>query len=178
MVLKVRYKLLADCCAPVVNDNGDAFDLVAAKDMALESPRLRGIKANDGEKIKAGFNTALIPLGIAMELPKGWVADIRPRSSTYKKWHILQTNTPGLIDSTYCGDNDEWMFPAIAMSTSHIKKGDRICQFEIRPSQRASIWQKLRWLFTSRIEFVQVESLGNPDRDGFGSTGSKVEGGK
>lgn len=179
MVLKVKYKLLTEGCAPVINENGDAFDLTAAKDITLETPRLRGIAAQDGSHIKAGFHDAIIPLGIAMELPKGWVADIRPRSSTYKKWYILLVNSIGLIDSTYCGDTDEWGFPAVALRTSHIKKGDRICQFEIRPSQRASVWQKLRWLFTSKIEFVQVESLGNKARGGFGEgTKHLDEGGK
>ena len=178
MVLKVKYKLLTTGCAPVINEQGDAFDLVAAKDVTLETPRLRGVAAEDGSKIKAGFRSSMIPLGIAMEIPKGWVADVRPRSSTYKKWHILQVNSFGLIDSSYCGDTDEWCMPVVALSTSHIKKGDRICQFEIRPSQRASIWQKLRWLFTGKIEFVQVESLGNKDRGGLGSTGSCVKGGK
>lgn len=178
MVLKVKYKLLTPGCAPVINANGDAFDLVAAKDVTLETPRLRGISAEDGSKIKAGFHSTIIPLGIAMELPKGWVADVRPRSSTYKKWHIILANSFGLIDSTYCGDTDEWGYPAIALSTSHIKKGDRICQFEIRPSQKASIWQKLRWLLTSKIEFVQVETLGNKARGGFGEGTKNVEGGK
>lgn len=171
MVKNIRYRLITAGCAPVINEQGDAFDLVAAKDVKMPAPSI-----NSKEATK--FNSTLIPLGIAMELPKGWVADVRPRSSTFKKWHILQTNSVGLIDSTYCGDNDEWAFPAIAMSTSHIKKGDRICQFEIRLSQRASIWQKLQWLFTHKINFVEVPVLGNTNRGGFGVTGSNVEGGK
>ena len=140
---------------------GDWYDLRAAETVHLKAGEFK-----------------LISLGVSMKLPEGYEAHIVPRSSTYKKWHIILANSFGLIDSTYCGDTDEWGYPAIALSTSHIKKGDRICQFEIRPSQRASIWQKLRWLFTSKIEFVQVETLGNKARGGFGEGSKNVEGGK
>lgn len=178
MKTKIRYKLLTEGCAPVINDNGDAFDLVAAKDMTLDSPRLRGIKSENGEEIKAGFHNAIIPLGIAMELPGGMIANIRPRSSSYKKWKILMVNSVGLVDATFKGDTDEWGMPVIAMATSHIKKGDRVCQFEIRPSMKATFWQKLRWLLTTKYEFVQVESLGNAPRGGFGEGTKHLDGGK
>lgn len=168
MITKIKYKLITEGCAPVLSDKGDAIDLVAAKDVTLNSPRLRGIKGDNGEDIKAGFDYTIIPLGIAMELPKGMIANVRPRSSTYKKWKILLVNSLGLIDCCYNSDTDEWGFPAISMATSHIKKGDRICQFEIRPSMKATFWQKLKWLLTTKYEFIQVDSLCNTPRGGFG----------
>ena len=78
-----------------------------------------------------------------------------------------------MIDQTYCGDNDEWKFPAIAYRDTLIPERDRICQFEIRLSQKATFWQKLKWLFSSGIEIIEVESLEGTNRNGFGSTGVK-----
>ena len=101
-----------------------------------------------------------IPLGVSMELPEGYEAHVLPRSSTFEKWGILCANSQGVIDNSYCGDNDIWQFPAIAMRATHIEKGDRICQFRIVKKQ-------------PKIYFEAVESLNNADRGGFGSTGVK-----
>lgn len=99
-----------------------------------------------------------INLGLAMKLPKGYEAIMAPRSSTFKNWGILQSNSIGVIDSTYCGDNDIWMFPAYATKSITIPAGTRICQFRIQEEQPS-------------IEFNIVESLGAEDRGGLGSTG-------
>lgn len=155
-------------CAPVVNENGDAFDLRAAKDTILDAPMV-----DHNNVVK--FSTALIPLGIAMELPKGCKADVKPRSSTFKKWKIVQSNSIGLIDCSYNGDTDEWKMPVIAIEKSHIKKGDRICQFEIRPSQTATFWQKFLWFITTGYRFVAVETLGNKARGGFGEGTKNID---
>ena len=74
---------------------------------------------------------------------------------------------------SYNGDNDEWKFPAIAIRETTIEKGTRICQFRIQLSQKATFWQKLKWLFSSRVKLVEVDSLNNKSRGGFGSTGVK-----
>lgn len=169
MVRTVRYRLLTTGCAPVVNDNGDAFDLRAAKGVQLAAPIV------NSETGVVEFSNALIPLGIAIELPKGCKADVKPRSSTFKKWKVLQTNSLGLIDCSYCGDTDEWKMPILAMEKSSIKKGDRLCQFEIRPSQTATLWQKFLWLITTGYRFVEVESLGNEARGGFGEGTKDVD---
>lgn len=115
------------------------------------------LRANEDIIMKAG-EFRLIPLGVAMELPQGWEAHVAPRSSTFKNWGILQTNSIGIIDNSYCGDGDEWLFPAYATRDTEIKKGDRICQFRLIYRQ-------------PEIDFVTVEMLGNPDRNGIGSTG-------
>lgn len=107
--------------------------------------------------LKAG-DFKLINLGVCMKLPNGYEAHIVPRSSTFKKFGIIQTNHQGVIDNTYCGDNDVWFYPALAMRDTHIYKGDRICQFRIVPTQ-------------PQITFKEVNRLGNPDRGGHGSTG-------
>ena len=101
----------------------------------------------------------LIRLGIGMILPDGYEAHVVPRSSTFQKFGILQTNSMGVIDQAYCGDGDEWKFPALAMRDTVIHVGDRICQFRICAHQPA-------------IVFNEVSHLGSTDRGGFGSTGS------
>ena len=131
-------------------EKGDWIDLYANKEIFIPK----------GQR-------AMIPLGIAMELPKGYEAHIVPRSSTFKTWGIILVNSIGIIDNSYNGDNDQWHFPAYCLESSTIvdgregtliQKGDRICQFRIVENQPS-------------IEFIEVESLGNEDRGGFGSTG-------
>ena len=100
----------------------------------------------------------LIPLGIAMQLPSGYEALMIPRSYTYKRFGVIQANHIGLIDESYCGDSDQWYFPAIAMRDTIIHAGERLCQFRIIKHQ-------------PQLVFETVEMLGNEDRDGFGSTG-------
>lgn len=102
----------------------------------------------------------LIPLGFSMQLPEGYEANILPRSSTFKNFGIIQTNGMGVIDSSYCGDEDYWFFPALAMRDTSVKKGDRICQFRIVESMQ-------------NAQFIQVDVLGNQNRGGHGSTGIK-----
>ena len=100
----------------------------------------------------------LIPLGIAMQLPSGYEAHVIPRSSTFKNYGIIQANSMGLIDESYCGDNDQWYFPAIALRKTTIRTNDRICQFRIMKHQ-------------PQIEFREVDNLNNESRGGIGSTG-------
>ncbi|MCR5597968.1 MAG: dUTP diphosphatase [Lachnospiraceae bacterium] len=100
----------------------------------------------------------LIPLGVAMQLPEGYEAHIVPRSSTFKNFGIIQTNHCGVVDSSYCGDNDQWFMPVLAVRDTEIHVNDRICQFRIMENQ-------------PRIEFEEAEHLGASDRGGFGTTG-------
>lgn len=100
----------------------------------------------------------LISLGVSMKLPKGYEAHVLPRSSTFKKWGIVMTNSMGIIDESYCGNNDIWRFPALAMRSTTIFKGDRICQFRIMPKM-------------PEVQFVEVDDMEAEDRGGFGSTG-------
>jgi dUTP pyrophosphatase len=122
---------------------GDWIDLRAAKTVELK---------------KGEFG--LIPLGIAMELPEGYEAHVVPRSSTFKNFGIIETNSMGVIDESYKGDNDQWFFPAYALRDTVIEFGERICQFRIMEKM-------------PEVEFVEVEHLGNDDRGGHGSTGTK-----
>ena len=109
--------------------------------------------------LKAG-ESAIIPLGVSIELPEGYEALLCPRSSTFKNWGIIQTNSTGIIDETYCGDNDIWGMPVYATRDTTIQFNDRIAQFRIIEHQ-------------PKLEFVEVENLGNNDRGGFGSTGKE-----
>lgn len=110
-------------------------------------------------ELKAG-EFKLIPLGVAMQLPWGYEAHIAPRSSTFKKWGILQVNSVGVVDESYCGDGDEWRMPVYATRDTVLEFGDRICQFRILEHQ-------------PRIVFAEVDRLESPDRGGFGSTGAR-----
>ena len=162
--MKIKVKLNNLSCKIEQNKKGEWIDLKAATTISLKAPIINGIKK---------FDTALIPLGISMELPKYFEANIVPRSSTFNNFRIILANSMGVIDSTYNGDGDEWKFQAIALGSTKINEGDRIAQFRIRPSQFAPWWIKLKWLFTNKIKFVFVDTLNNKDRGGFGSTGIK-----
>lgn len=140
MEIKVKYLKDIEKIQPL--SIGDWIDLRSAIDITLDT----------GEY-------ALIPLGIAMDIPVGYEAHIVPRSSTYKKWHIIQANGMGIIDNSYCGDDDEWCMPVIAICKTEIHKNDRICQFRIIDRQ-------------PMVAFKEVETLNHANRGGFGSTGS------
>ena len=118
----------------------------------------------------------IISLGVSMKLPKYYQANLIPRSSTFKKFGLIQSNHMGVIDGPtktspgYCGNDDIWGFAAISGRRTTINEGDRICQFEIRPTMRAPWWVKLKWLFVSNIIFVEVDKLDTENRGGFGST--------
>ena len=126
-----------------VDGKSDWIDLRAAEEVTLKAGEFR-----------------LIPLGVAMALPEGYEAHLAPRSSTFKNYGILQTNSIGVVDWSYRGDNDEWRMPVYATRDVTIEKGARICQFRIVENQ-------------PKLNFVRVEHLGGPDRGGFGSTGKR-----
>lgn len=122
-------------------EKGDWIDLSAAEDVVMKAGEFK-----------------LISLGVSMKLPEGYEALVIPRSSTFKHWGILQTNHCGLIDNSYCGDNDVWMFPALATRDVVIEKNSRICQFRIQKKME-------------EVSFTTVTTLGGTDRKGFGSSG-------
>lgn len=115
------------------------------------------LRAAEEVTLKAGEYKA-IPLGVAMKLPKGYEAHVVPRSSTFKNFGVIQTNHMGIIDESYCGDNDQWYFSAYALRDTVIHVNDRICQFRIMEHQPV-------------LEFEEVPGLEGEDRGGFGSTG-------
>ena len=117
------------------------------------------LRASERVVMKAG-DFRIIPLGVSMQLPDGYEAHIAPRSSTFMKFGILQTNSVGVIDNSYCGDNDIWGMPALAVRDTVIEKGDRICQFRLMKKMEP-------------VTFTRVEHLADSDRGGFGSTGVK-----
>ena len=117
------------------------------------------LRASETVELKAG-EFKLIPLGVAMQLPKGYEAHVVPRSSTFKNYGLLQVNSCGIIDGSYCGDDDMWRMPVYATRDIVVNINDRICQFRIVENQ-------------PQIVFEEVTSLGNANRGGFGSTGKK-----
>lgn len=143
MEKKVKVKYLRDVEKITKLEKGDWVDLRCAEDTII---------------LKDEY--ALIPLGVAIQLPKGYEALVVPRSSTFKNFGVIQTNSIGVIDESYCGENDEWHFPCYALQHTFIPKNTRICQFRIIKHQPVFILQ-------------EVEQLDNPDRGGLGSTGVK-----
>ena len=141
-IIKVRYhkELCPDLIEMEKSPIGDFIDLRAAETVEL----YRG-------------DFKLISLGISVQLPKGYHAEIVPRSSTYKNFGIIMSNSIGIVDESYCGDNDIWMFPAIALKDTVIYTNDRICQFRVVKNRD--------------IKIEVVDELENKDRGGIGSTG-------
>lgn len=157
---------------PSIVNKGEWIDLRANTWMQFKAPQSGVLKrTKDGSYRNVTFNNYMIPLGIAMKLPEGFEAIIAPRSSTFKNFGIIQSNSIGIIDNSYSGNNDQWMFSAIALKEGKVNCGDRICQFRIQLSQKATMWQKIKWFFYSGIKFEEVQSLNVTDRGGFGSTG-------
>lgn len=168
--MKIRIKYFNDAKRMQKIAKGNWIDVYANKDMFIP----------EGQR-------AMIPLGFALELPVGYEGHLAPRSSTFKTWGIIQTNSVGVVDDTYIGDNDQWHLPVYCLmakgyadkveDTYHeldestevkgervkgtwIHKGDKVAQFRIMEVQ-------------PNFEFEEVESFGNADRGGFGSTGTK-----
>ena len=141
----IRIKYFTDKIEKLtyIDGKSDWIDLRAAEDVSLK---------------KGEFD--LIPLGIAMELPQGYEAHVVPRSSTFKNFGVIQTNHMGVIDESYCGDNDQWFMPVIAMEDTTINVNDRICQFRIMKKM-------------PKVHFDEVVFLSEKDRGGIGSTGRK-----
>ena len=162
MKLKIKVKELTKGCMPVIIEKGDWIDLICAEDMKLNITTLE-----DNPDVK------YISLGVAIQLPKGFEAIVAPRSSIPSRFGIMCANSFGVIDNCYCGNTDEWKFPVIAIRPTSIVKGSRVCQFRIQLSQKATWWQKLKWLFSSGVELVKVDNLQENSRGGFGSTGTK-----
>lgn len=135
------------------------FDNEIDKIQKIEKGDWIDLRAAETLELKAG-EFKLIKLGVGMKLPDGYEAHIVPRSSTFKSFGIIQTNHCAIIDSSYCGDNDQWFYPAYALRDTVIHKNDRICQFRIIEKQ-------------PELTFEEVEHLEDTDRGSFGSTGTK-----
>ncbi len=146
--MKIKIKYLQDATRMNKITKGNWIDVYAYQDTFVP----------EGER-------AMINLGFALELPKGWEGHLAPRSSTFKTWGVIQTNSVGVVDDTYIGDNDIWHMPVYCLQAKHdngtwIRTGDKIGQFRIMEVM-------------PEIEFEEVESFGNQDRGGFGTTGVK-----
>lgn len=142
-MLKINIKYFTKDIDKIIKvDLGDWIDLRAAETVELKAGEFK-----------------LIPLGIGMKLPKGYEAHVVPRSSTYKNFGIIQTNHQAVIDESYCGDNDQWFYPAYALRDTIINKNDRICQFRIVEKMPL-------------VEFIEVDKLEDQNRGGIGSTGT------
>ena len=124
-----------------VNPDGSWIDLYTYEETVLRAGQFK-----------------IIPLGVAMKLPDSYEANIVPRSSTFKRWGILQTNSFAVIDPSYCGDSDQWGYPVVASKDITIPKGTRLCQFRINKVQ-------------PEIIFQETESLSRNSRGGFGTSG-------
>ena len=141
MKVLLRYHEGAEKIEPL--KQGDWIDLRAAETVEMKAGEYR-----------------LISLGISVQMPEGYEAHVAPRSSTFRNWGIIQVNSIGIVDNSYCGDEDIWRYPALAMRDTVIHQGDRICQFRLVKKME-------------KPEFIEVEHLNGSNRGGFGSTGSR-----
>lgn len=174
MKLKIKVKVLTSGCMPKISEKGDWIDLRVAKDMYFQAPIANTLRRKDLSSVRdVEFDYQLAPLGVAMELPAGCEAIAVPRSSTYKCFGVIQANHVGVIDNTYSGNNDQWHMPMIALRETMIDSHSRVCQFRIQLSQKATLWQKIKWFLSSGIKLVEVDNLGDNNRGGIGSTGIK-----
>ncbi|GFP74894.1 dUTP diphosphatase [Clostridium fungisolvens] len=151
----------------------------ATKLKKIEKGNWVDVYANKDVFIKVG-ERAMIPLGFALELPQGWEAHLAPRSSTFKTWGIIQTNSVGVVDDTYIGDNDQWHMPVYCLQGKHLEKysevlsDESLCEMEsegtwIKSGDKIGQFRIMEVM--PELEFEEVESFGNSDRGGFGSTG-------
>lgn len=167
MKLKIKVLLKGpNAQMPKLIDKGDWIDLYSPVNQVLHVPSITDDKVTN--------QTFILPLGVAMQLPDGFEAHVLPRSSTFKNYGIMLVNSMGMIDQSFRGNADEWKYQAITLEKGKygkIKIGDRIAQFRIELSQKATFWQKLKWLFCSGIELERVYELEEEDRGGIGSTG-------
>lgn len=171
--MKIKVKLFDENCAITVNEQGDWFDLKTRCGVTMGKPQAGVQYQKDGYKYRdVNVSYVILPLGVAMKLPEGFEAILAPRSSTFKKYQVIQTNSFGVIDNSYSGNSDEWGLPILALGEAEIPQYTRICQFRIQLSQKATIWQKIKWLFDNKIEIEYVDNLEDEDRGGFGSTGN------
>lgn len=136
----IKINLHGDC-VPMPEVHGEWIDLYTAEDVTLKQGEFK-----------------IISLGVSMKLPDGYYAQVLPRSSTCKNFGIILANSVGIIENSYCGDNDIWMFPAIAVRDTFIPRCTRICQFHLVKQDNP-------------VEFEKVETTGYSNRGGFGSTG-------
>ena len=142
MKIKIKYHSKEIKKLEYIEGKSDWIDLRAAERVFLRKGDFRKIS-----------------LGISMQLPEGYEAIVVPRSSSFEKFGIIQTNHMGVIDESYCGDDDVWSMPVLAVRDTEICVNDRICQFRIQKHQPV-------------LEFDEVNELANPNRGGFGSTGN------
>lgn len=155
MKTKFRYRTCRHNAGIKRIEGGDWFDVVVPEDVTLRKDEY-----------------VMIPLGICVELPKGYEAHLLPRSSTFSKYKVLLVNGMGVIDCSYCGDGDEWKCLFYPTTDSFIPAGARVMQFRIQLTQHASVWQKIKWLFSRGVSMEKVYTFGNKDRGGVGSTGN------
>lgn len=173
MKLKIKVKVLAKGCMPQINEYGDWIDLIAAQDMEIRAAQAGIQYQENNEKYRdVTIPVVYIPLGIAVQLPKGFEAIIASRSSGPNTLKIFIPNGKSIVDNIYNGNDDQWHYIASPMETTFIEKGDRICQFRIQLSQKATMWQKLKWLFSSGVKLVEVNDLSDENR-GMNVTGIK-----
>lgn len=136
----------------VIQENGDWIDMKCAEDISLKR----------GESAK-------ISLGVVLKAPKGFEIHVVPRSSLFSKYKVIQTNSIGIIDNSYCGPNDIIKLPVYALEDTFIPKGTRICQFRIVPTMESYLTTLLG--FNDKITLWEVDSMEDTNRGGFGSTG-------
>ena len=160
---QVKIKKIRENSALPIKNNGNWYDLQTSAMICMQQHNIDW-KWCDVNKVTDGFvkvrpgDTLVCYLGIACDMGEGYEAHLLPRSSTYLKYGLLLGNSMGLIDSEYKGDTDEWKALFYCTDYAIVPVNARLVQMEIVKSSRD-------------IDFKEVDTLGNDNRGGYGSTG-------
>ncbi len=174
--MKIPVKLYNGQVLPKFINQGDWIDIYTTGDVIFEEPVANTLKrtrtnGTDISTRNVEFKPRFVSLNMAMKLPDGYEAVILPRSSTFKRYGCILVNSQGVIDNSFKGNNDIWGSMWLPTRNATIPANKAFMQFRIQLSQRASIWQKIKWIFsTNKIEFIAVDDLNSQDRGGFGSS--------
>ena len=142
MRIRIR-RLCPEVALPAYHTAGSAaFDLASAAAMTI-----------------APGEVTLVPTGLVIEVPEGMFLGVFARSSTPLKRGLMVANGVGVVDSDYCGPEDEIRIPVVNISPGvvEIAPGDRLAQGILLPAPR--------------VEWEEVAELQSASRGGFGATG-------
>lgn len=142
---------------PKVSSKSEWVDLFTSQECVLNAPQAGTLRGHDVKHRDVVSEVTYIPLGVSLRLPEGFEAVVALRNPVAKSIGVMPANGIVVFDGNHPANNEQWTYPVVSLRKTSIAKNTRLCQFRIQPSQKATVWQKLRWLLTSGIEFVEID---------------------